>query len=118
MTNKFNLKYIWLAVGCLSMFLMILMWFGYDSPHLQNAIHVFDALMLILSLPCSLFVVPVVVLANNYLGINPLSTEGINLATIFLFALGLMQWFWIARFWSPGEAPFQMINLPDAEAES
>lgn len=110
-----NLKYIWLAVTSFSVVSMIFMWFGYDSQNLQNTVHVLNALMLILSLPCSLFAVPVVFLANHYLDINPFSTEGINLATIFLFVLGMMQWFWIARLWSPDKYSFQKIDLLDAK---
>lgn len=117
MNIKSNLKYIWLTIAVSSMILMVFMWFGYDSQTLQNTIHVLDGLMLILSLPCSLFAVPVVVLANHYLEINPFSIEGINVSTIFLFVLGLMQWFWIARFWSPNEAPFQNLNLVDAKVD-
>ena len=115
MNVKLNLKYIWLTIGVFSMILMTFMWFGYDSPNLQNAMHVLNALMLVLSLPCSLFAVPVVFLANHYLGINPFSNEGVNLATIFLFVLGMMQWFWIARLWSPDKYAFQKIDLLDAK---
>lgn len=111
MNVKFNLKFIWLTIGVFSMILMTFMWFGYDSPNLQNAMHVLNALMLVLSLPCSLFAVPVVFLANHYLGINPFSNEGVNLATIFLFVLGMMQWFWIARLWSADKYAFQKIDL-------
>ncbi len=117
MNLKSNLKYIWLAFGVLSLVLMIFMWFGYDSQNLQNTIYVLNALMLILSLPCSIFAVPVIVLANKYLGINPFSAEGINLSTIFLFVLGLMQWFWIARLWSPNKYVFQKIDLLDAKVD-
>ncbi len=115
MNVKFNLKYIWLAFGGFSMILMMFMWFGYDSQNMQNAMHFLDVLMLVLSLPCSLFIVPVIFLANNYLGITPFSNEGINLATIFLFVLGMMQWFWIARLWSPDKYVFQKIDLLDAK---
>ena len=117
MNIKSNLKRIWLTTGVCSMILMVFLWFGYDSQNLRNTILVLNASMLILSLPCSLFAVPVVVLANHYLEINPFSVEGINVSTIFLFVLGLMQWFWIARFWSPTEAPFQNLNLLDAEVD-
>lgn len=117
MNIKSNLKYIWLAVGIFAMVMMGFLWFGYDSKNLQNAILVLDALMLILSLPCSLFAIPVVVLANHYLDINPVSTEGIYLNTIFLFVIGLMQWFWIARFWYPTESVFQKLDLLDAKTD-
>ena len=117
MNIKSNLKRIWLTISVFSMILMIFLWFGYDSQTLQNTIHVLNGLMLILSLPCSLFAVPVVLLANHYLEINPFSIEGIYLSTIFLFILGLMQWFWIVPFWSPTKAPFQNLNLLDAKVD-
>ncbi|MGI8788717.1 MAG: hypothetical protein ACR2HG_13260 [Pyrinomonadaceae bacterium] len=117
MNIKSNLKYIWLAFGVFSMILTLFLWFGYDSQNLQNTIHVLDGLMLILSLPCSLFAVPVIVLANYYLGINPFSIEGIYLSTIFLFVIGFMQWFWIARFWLPTEALFQNLDLLDSKVD-
>jgi hypothetical protein len=111
MNIKSNLKYIWLAIGVFAMSLMIFLWFGYDSQNLQNTILVLNGLMLILSLPCSLFAIPVVVLANYYLEINPVSTEGIYLNTSFLFILGFMQWFWVIRVWSPIEPQLQMLDL-------
>ena len=117
MSIKSGLKYIWLTISVFSMILMIFMWFGYDSQNMQNTIHTLNALMLVLSLPCSLFAVPVILLASHYLGINPLSIEGINLATIFLTALGMMQWFWISTLWSPNKYAFQKIDLLDAEVD-
>lgn len=115
MNIKSNLKYVWLAFAVCSLISTIFLWFGYDSENLQNAIYVLNAFALVLSLPCSLFAVLVVALANRYLGIEPFSTEGIYLGTIFLFVVGSMQWFWIARFWSPTETVFQNLNLLDAE---
>jgi len=111
MNIKSKLKYMWLAVGVFAMSLMIFLWFGYDSQNLQNTILVLNGLMLILSLPCSLFAIPIVALANHYLEINPVSTEGIYLNTLFLFILGLMQWFWVIRVWSPTEPQLQMLDL-------
>ena len=117
MNIKSNLKYVWLGIAAVSMILTTFLWFGYDSQNLQNTIYILNAFVLILSLPCSLFAVLVVALANHYLGINPFSTEGIYLASIFLFVVGLMQWFWIARFWSPTESVFQNLNLLDAKVD-
>ena len=97
------------------MILTAFLWFGYNSQNLQYSIYVLNGLMLVLSLPCSLFAVLVVALANHYLGIEPFSTGGIYLSTIFLFVVGLMQWFWIARFWSETEVRFQNLNLLDAK---
>ncbi len=117
MNIKSNLKYIWSGIAVFSMILTTFLWFGYDSENLQNTIYVLNALVLVLSLPCSLFSVLVVVLANHYLGINPFSAEGIYLSTIFLFVVGLMQWFWVARVWSPNESMFQNLNLLDAKVD-
>ena len=111
MNIKSKLKYTWLAVGVFAMSLMILLWFGYESENLQNTILALNALMLILSLPCSLFAVPIVALANHYLEINPVSTEGIYLNTFFLFILGFMQWFWVVHVWSPTEPQLQTLDV-------
>jgi predicted neutral ceramidase superfamily lipid hydrolase len=108
---------MWLGIAILSMVLTTFLWFGYDSQNLQNAIYVLNGLMLVLSLPCSLFAVLVVVLANQYLDINPFSIEGIYLSTIFLFVVGLMQWFWVARVWSPTESMVQNLDLLDAKVD-
>jgi hypothetical protein len=117
MNIKSNLKYIWLAFAVSSMISTAFLWFGYEAENLQNAIYVLNAFVLILSLPCSVFAVLVISLANHYLGIEPFSIEGIYLGTIFLLVVGLMQWFWIARFWSPSESVFQNLNLQDAKID-
>jgi hypothetical protein len=117
MNIKSNLKYCWLIIGVFAMSLTILLWFGYDSQNLQNTILVLNGLMLILSLPCSLFAVPILALGNHYLEINPISTEGIYLSTFFLFILGFMQWFWVIRVWSPPEPQLQMLDLLAGESK-
>ena len=117
MNIKSNLKYVWLGIALFSMILTTLLWFGYDWQNLQSTIYVLNALALVLSLPFSLFAVLVVVLANHYLGIYPFSIEGIYLSTIFLFVIGLMQWFWIARVWSPNESMFQNLNLVETKTD-
>jgi hypothetical protein len=113
MNIKFNLKCIWLAVGVISLILLAFHWFGYDSNNLENAILALNVLAFALSLPCSLFIIPVVVATNHFMAISPVSGEGIYLNTIFLFVIGAMQWFWIARFWSPTEPPLQILDLPN-----
>ena len=117
MNIKSGLSYIWLVFGVLSMILTIFLWFGFDSPNIQNTILVLNGLMFVLSLPCSLFAVPVVALANHYLAISPFSIEGIYVSTFFLSIIGLMQWFWIARFWSPTEPTLQKLNLLSVNSE-
>ncbi len=115
MNIKFNLKNIWLAVGVISLILLAFHWFGFDSQQLEISILALNVLALILSLPCSLFVIPVLLAANRYLEMSPFSSEGLYLNTIFLFVVGAMQWFWIARFWYPTESPLQMLGLPNGE---
>lgn len=108
-----KLKNIWLAVGVISLVLLAFDWFGYGSNNLQNAILALNGLALALSLPCSLFVVPVLLAANHFMSLSPFSSEGIYLNTILLFVVGVMQWFWIANFWSPTEPQLQMLDLPN-----
>ena len=64
-----------------------------------------------------LFFVPVAAAANYYLEIETFSSAGIYLDTVFLFVLGFMQWFWIARFWYPTESVYQKLDLLDARSE-
>ncbi len=116
MNIKFNLKSIWLAVGVISLILLSFHWFGFDSQQLEMSILALNVLALLLSLPCSVFVIPVLVAANHYLEMSPFSSEGLYLNTIFLFVIGLMQWFWISRFWYPTESPLQMLGLPNGKA--
>ncbi len=115
MNTKFNLKYFWLTIGVLAMILMLFMWLGFESQTLKNSVFALDVLMFILSLPCSLFFVPVAAAADYYLEIGTFSDSGIYLNTIFLFVIGLLQWFWIANFWYPAQSVFQKLDLRDAE---
>ncbi|CAN5848672.1 hypothetical protein BH20ACI4_BH20ACI4_23250 [soil metagenome] len=111
MNIKSNIKYLWLACGIFSLVLTGFLWFGFESDNLQNTILALDGLMFVLSVPCSLFFVPVAAAANYYLEIDTFSSAGIYLNTVFLFVLGLMQWFWLARFWYPTESVYQKLDL-------
>lgn len=86
-------------------------WFGYNSRNLEISILTLNAIGFILSLPCSLFVIPVAVASSIYLGIQPLAMEGVYLNTIFIFVIGLMQWFFVSKYWSSEGIPFQKLNL-------
>ncbi|HEX8737878.1 MAG TPA: hypothetical protein VF721_21280 [Pyrinomonadaceae bacterium] len=108
---KLSLRQIWLAVGVLSMITLFLPRVEGWQDFMKNALLVLEALVFILSLPCSLFAVPVVIAAAHYLDMPLMSSRGMTLSTILLFVIGLMQWFWISRFWSPREPPFQMLDL-------
>lgn len=117
MNIKSNLKYLWLAFGSLAVILTFFVWLGYESDGLENTILALDALMFILSVPCSLFFIPVAAAANYYLEIDTFSVAGIYLNTIFLVVIGLLQWFWLARFWYPTESVFQKLDLLDAKSK-
>lgn len=111
MNLKSNLKYIWLSIGVLAVGSMIFYWFGFESNALKNSILALNALMFVLSVPCSLFFVPVAAAADYYLEIEIFSAASVYLNTVFLFVLGFMQWFWLARFWYPAETAFQKFDL-------
>lgn len=111
MKIKIDFRRIWTAAAVISLVLLGFHWFGFDSKQLEISILALNILAFLLSVPCSLFVVPVVVASNHYLGLSPISSEGLYLNTIFLSTVGAMQWFWIARFWSPGEPQFQEIGF-------
>ncbi|HEX9959699.1 MAG TPA: hypothetical protein VGB00_02040 [Pyrinomonadaceae bacterium] len=114
---KSSLRRIWLAVGIFSMILLFLPPVDGWQDFVKNTILGLNILMFILSLPCSLAAVPVMLAASYYLDMHPTSSRGMNLSTILLFVVGLMQWFWIARFWSPTEPPFQMLDLLGEKAD-
>jgi hypothetical protein len=117
MLIRSKLKQICLVVGVISMVLLGFHWFGYESRSLQNTILALNALMFLLSIPCSVFVIPVVVSAYYFMAINPIGESGIYLNTIFLFVIGTMQWFWIAKFWSPTEPQFQTLRFTDPKLD-
>ena len=117
MNIKTNLKRIWSVVALVSLGLLIYSWFAEESPYLLYTLLALDAVLLILALPCSLFAAAVVFFAWYVLEISPTSTEGLYLGTIFLSVLGLVQWFWIARFWYPTETPFQKLDLVGANSD-
>lgn len=111
MNYKSNLKRVWLVAAFASLVLTAFLWFGYESENLKNSILALNVMMFVLSLPCSLFAVPVIAASAYYLEMHPTSTAGIYLGTIFLSILGAMQWFWIVRFWSPSEPVMQSLDL-------
>lgn len=115
---KLSLRTIWLVIGILSMVLLFLPLTGDAQIYVKNTLLALNALMLLLSVPCSLFAVPVMFAAFYYLDMYPTSKQGVTLSTILLFLIGLMQWFWISRFWSPTEPPLQMLGLPGTNSEN
>lgn len=116
MKIKNNLKHIWLAVSVISIILLAFHWFGYAPQNLQYTIIGLNILALILSVPCSLSVVPVFFAANHFLEMSPFSGEGIYLNTFLIFALGSLQWFLVIKYWSPTEPILQKLELVDGNA--
>lgn len=77
-----------------------------------NVIGAATASMFILSFPSSLFGLPLLSFAQNMLGVNPNSIEGMYLNLFVMFILGLVQWFWILpRIWR-NDPKVQTLNLP------
>ena len=111
MNLKSNLKNIWAAFAVLSFALLVYLWLGNESPNLLNAIIALDGVLLLLSLPCGLFAMPVMFAAWYVLEMEPSSIEGVYLETILLLLLGAVQWFWLRNFWYPREPIFQKMNL-------
>jgi hypothetical protein len=112
MKFKVSLRQIWLAVGLFSLLLPVFLPSEAGSGHpLLNVVGLVNIVMLVLSFPCSLFGLPVVFFAWYALDMKPHSVEGAYLNTILFFLLGAVQWFWIARFWSPTEPVLQKIDL-------
>lgn len=118
MDIKSKLKWIWFFVAASSLILLAFHWFGFDSKNLEYTILSLSSVAFILSLPCSLFVVPVMVASKYYMAISPFAGDGIYLGTILISIVGAMQWFWIARFWYPTESSFQNLDLLKAKIKS
>ena len=110
-----SLKNVWLAVGVVSMILLAFRWFGFDSEGLRNSLLVLNMIAFALSLPSSLFVAIFAIASNYYMSMSPTSSSAIYLYTIFLFVIGLTQWFWVARFWSGASHQLQGLELYDVK---
>lgn len=113
MKLEMKLKKIWMIVTVMSLILLGFHWFDYQPRNLEIALVVLNGMAFALSVPCSLFLIPVMVTANYYLAINPVTNEGVYLNTFFLLALGMMQWFFVVKFWLPKEPTMQILDLAD-----
>ena len=111
MNAQKTMQKIFPAVAVPALGLLTAHWFGYESAALEYTLLALDALMLLFALPASLVMLPVGYAAAYYLDMAPTNAAGIYLQTILLALLGFVQWFWLARFWSPSEAPMQRLNL-------
>lgn len=99
---KFSLSSMWLFI---SFFTIILPVFipssAFSVNPSSNAIGVATAAMFILSFPSSLFGLVAMFFAQAAFSLRLESMEAMYVNLLVMFALGLVQWFWIVpRIWS------------------
>jgi len=115
MTERFKLSLsgMWLLVSLFSLLLPIFLpSSAFSSNPATNVIGTATATMFILSFPSSLFGIPLLVIVDYALGVDPNSIQGMYLNLFLLFVLGLVQWFWIVpRVWRH-DPDVQVLNLP------
>jgi hypothetical protein len=73
--------------------------------------------MFILSFPSSLFALPVLLFAQAILGYDANTIGGMYLNLWLLFAVGLVQWFWIVPRLLRHEPRIQTIEIPRHQGE-
>ncbi len=119
MTERFkvSLSGMWLLVSLFSLLFPIFLPSVSDSSNpAANVIGTATATMFILSFPSSLFGVPLLVIVDYVLGVDPNSIQGMYVNLFMLFVLGLVQWFWIVpRVWR-SDPEVQVLNLPVSPA--
>lgn len=115
MTERFKLSLsgTWLLVSLFSLLLPIFLPSNaFSSNPAANVIGTATATMFILSFPSSLFGIPLLVVVDYALGVDPNSIQGMYVNLFMLFVLGLVQWFWIVpRVWR-SDPDVQVLNLP------
>jgi hypothetical protein len=111
---KLSLSGLWLLTSGLSLIFPIFIPSSADSASFAaNAIGSATATMFILSFPSSLFGVPAMFLAGTALNLDPNSMGGMYINLLLLFALGLVQWFWIVpRLFRNEPNVLQILDLP------
>jgi hypothetical protein len=122
MTDKFKISLtgMWLLVSAVCLVLPIFLPSAAFSPNpAANAIGTATATMFILSFPSSLFGIPLLIIVDYALGVDPNSIQGMYVNLFLLFVLGLVQWFWIVpRVWrrEPGIQVLQIPSLKESVA--
>jgi hypothetical protein len=115
MTERFkvSLSGMWLLVSLFSLLLSIFLPSNaFSGNPAANVIGTATATMFILSFPSSLFGIPLLVVVDYALGVDPNSIQGMYLNLFILFVLGLVQWFWIVpRVWR-NDPDVQVLGLP------
>ena len=121
MKDSFNLslKQIWLAVSAFSLILPIFMPSSAEPEYFfENVIGSVTVIMFILSFPLSLLGLLVILFASVFLNVNLNSMQGLYLNLFLLFALGIVQWFWIVPRLLGNTPSFQMLNLLGTKPET
>ena len=98
MTDRFKLTLsgMWLFVGLFSLVLPVFLPSNsFSANPAANVIGTATATMFILSFPSSLFGIPLLVIVDYALGVDPNTIQGMYVNLFMLFVLGLVQWFWI-----------------------
>jgi hypothetical protein len=104
---KFSLSTVWLILSIATLLAPVFI----PSGPGRNVIGYATATMMLLSFPSSLFVAPLMIFVNFSIGFNTIAFEGQYLNLIFLFAVGCLQWFWIAPRISGENAKLQALGL-------
>lgn len=110
---KASLSGIWLAVSFFALMLPVFLpsAVGAGRP-VSDVIGTATVAMFLLSFPSSLFAIPVMMIVYAAFGIYPNEMGAMYLNLLFLFVLGVVQWFWIVpRVWMHSPA-IQTIELP------
>ena len=108
---KFRLSSMWLFVSIFTIILPVFVPSFSSSTPATTAIGVATAAMFILSFPSSLFGLVAMMFIDIILGMNPNSIQGLYVNLLVMFALGLVQWFWIVpRIWNRDPA-FQTVEI-------
>lgn len=110
---KFSLSSMWLFISFFTVLLPVFIPSSAFSVNpASNAIGVATAAMFILSFPSSLFGLVAMVFVQAAFSLRLESMEGMYVNLLVMFALGLVQWFWIVpRVWR-NDPQFQTIEIP------
>ena len=115
---KIDLRAVWLMVAGLSLTLPVFIPSTTGSGNfLANVIGTATATMFILSFPSSLFVLPLLFFVQALLGYDPNTIGGMYVNLWLLFAVGLVQWFWVVPRLIRHEPRIQTIDIPRHEGD-
>lgn len=91
-----TLKLPWLVVSFICLIAPVFLPTSrYPSDFLDDPMGTATGIMFVLSFPLCILAVPIILFMEFSLGIRSGSIQGAYLNLLFLFAFGLVQWFWI-----------------------